>query len=366
MNRKTVVLKDFSVDDAGAFKALFAPYNVVDKQGDLTMPGAFGSQAVIISGYGHASWREGVDALPVGKGRIFDGDVGGIVEGKFFLDTISGSETYKVVKNLGELQEWSYALPEIESEMQTIDGKPVRILKRITVNEVSPVLMGAGIGTRTLEVKKAIASHTTATDGGSWDSGVAVRHARGGEPSAYYRKVFAWEDPDGDPSVKSTYKFPHHFVSEDGTPGAASTRACSSGIAVLNGGRGGANIPDGDRPGVYRHLAKHLKDSGQEEIPELRSIDVSVRSMPIMDHLELVLEDVTDMTMRIEDVAEKREVQDRHPAEATIKRALAVKAALDDLSRRLGTIGEKHDAAYAEVLKFYQKQTRIREAVYAR
>jgi hypothetical protein len=37
--------------------------------------------------------------------------------------------------------------------MREMDGRQIRILKRITVNEVSPVLMGAGNGTRTLAVK---------------------------------------------------------------------------------------------------------------------------------------------------------------------------------------------------------------------
>ena len=54
---------------------------------------------------------------------------------------------------MGDLQEWSYSLPGIESEMRTIDGETVRILKKITVNEVSPVLRGAGNGTRTLDIK---------------------------------------------------------------------------------------------------------------------------------------------------------------------------------------------------------------------
>jgi hypothetical protein len=151
--RKIFNLKNFKFDDAaGTVRALFAPFNVVDKQGDLTLPGAFGDQRVIIGAYGHRSWDDG---LPVGKGRIFDdGEIGGVMEGAFFLDTAAGLETYKTIKNVGDLQEWSYSLPEIESEMRTIDGNTVRILKKVTVNEVSPVLRGAGNGTRTLEIKE--------------------------------------------------------------------------------------------------------------------------------------------------------------------------------------------------------------------
>jgi len=81
--------------------------------------------------------------------------------------------------------------------------------------------------------------------------------------------MFAWQDPDGDPTTKAAYKFPHHEVDGDGTPGAANLRGCSAGIAVLNGGRGGADIPDGDRQGVWSHLAAHLRD-GDQEPPELK------------------------------------------------------------------------------------------------
>lgn len=152
VTRKIFSLKDLKFDDKlGTVRALFAPFNVVDKQGDLTLPGAFGDQRIIIGAYGHRSWDDG---LPVGRGRIFDdGEIGGVMEGEFFLDTQAGLETYKTIKNVGDLQEWSYSLPEIESEMRTIDGNTVRILKKVTVNEVSPVLRGAGNGTRTLAIK---------------------------------------------------------------------------------------------------------------------------------------------------------------------------------------------------------------------
>jgi hypothetical protein len=151
---KVFLFTQMKFDDAtGKVTAMFAKFNDVDKQGDLTLPGAFGDQPIIIAGYGHASWGSGVDSLPVGKGRIFDGAEGGVMEGQFFLDTTAGLETYKTVKNIGELQEWSYSLPDIDFEMREQDGRRVRILKKIKVNEVSPVLMGAGNGTRTLDIK---------------------------------------------------------------------------------------------------------------------------------------------------------------------------------------------------------------------
>ena len=143
---KTVSLIDLHLDDEGTFKALFAPFETWDKTGDWTEKGAFGRQRVVISAYGHGSTTDG--RLPVGKGIIYDSDElrGGVVEGKFFLKTSAGRETYDTVKELGELQQWSYWLPKVESEVGTREGKKGRILKKIEVGEVSPVLRGMGNG----------------------------------------------------------------------------------------------------------------------------------------------------------------------------------------------------------------------------
>jgi hypothetical protein len=115
----------------------------------------------------------------------------------------------------------------------------------------------------------AIKVHHTETDDRRWDGPGNEAKLKSGESQAYYRRAYAWQDPEGDPTTKAAYKFIHHFVDGDGNPGAASTRGCSAGIAVLNGGRGGADIPDSDRQGVYNHLAAHLRDADMEP-PDLR------------------------------------------------------------------------------------------------
>ena len=81
------------------------------------------------------------------------------------------------------------------------------------------------------------------------------------------RRAFAWADPDADPDTKAAYKFVHHEVSARGQVGPANVKACVSGIGILNGARGGARIPDADRKGVHSHLARHLRDAGEEPPP---------------------------------------------------------------------------------------------------
>ena len=147
-------LTGVSVKDAdeGVVEAVFSTFGVVDKDGDITDPGAFEDGASVrISAYGHTSWG---GQLPVGRGVIKTTDDEAILLGQFFLNTTGGRDTFEAVKGLGELQEWSYGFDVIESEDVDDDEKAAsRRLKKLKVHEVSPVLLGAGIDTRTLTVK---------------------------------------------------------------------------------------------------------------------------------------------------------------------------------------------------------------------
>jgi HK97 family phage prohead protease len=124
-----------------------------------------------------------------------------------------------------------------------------------------------------------IGIHHTVTSEEPWDGPAAKANLKNDAEEAYYRKAFAWEDPEGDPKTKAAYKFIHHEVSADGTVGAANVKGCQSGIGVLNGAMGGADIPDGDRQGVYNHMAAHLKDA-EYEPAELNSANPAAGTPP--------------------------------------------------------------------------------------
>jgi hypothetical protein len=70
----------------------------------------------------------------------------------------------------------------------------------------------------------------------------------------------AWYDSDN-PDVKSSYKLPHHHASGNH---AVVWRGVAAAMAALLGARGGVDIPDSDKEGVYNHLAKHYKDFDKE------------------------------------------------------------------------------------------------------
>jgi hypothetical protein len=257
-------------DQPGHFRAEFATLNVIDHDQDVTEPGAFqdGQETII------EAWNHNYGDLPVGKGVIHEEKDKAILDGHFFLDTIGGQEHYKTVKNLENLQEWSYTFEVTDSGLGTFEDQDVRFLRGLDVWGIAPVQRGAGIETRTVDIKgqkAALASHSTPTTDAAWDGPANEARARSGEDAAYYRRIYAWRDPDGDPTVKSTYKFVHHMVDGNGNPGAANVRGCQTGIGVLNGGRGGTTIPDADRQGVWNHLARHLRDADLEP-PELKSL----------------------------------------------------------------------------------------------
>jgi len=142
-----------------------------------------------------------------------------------------------------------------------------------------------------MEQRKAMPIHHTDVSTGKWDAGKNEKNLRNDGDAAYYRKAYAWMDPEKDPDTKAAYKFIHHEVASDGTVGPANLRACSATIAVLNGGRGGANIPDTDRNAVWAHVAAHLRD-GDMEPPELKSHEhkIAHRSFSV-DELRMIGED---------------------------------------------------------------------------
>lgn len=151
----TKSLGQVEIKDAakGEVSAVFSRFGVVDKDGDITLPTAFEDGAPVrISAYQHKSWE---GALPVGKGVIRTTDTEAILEGRFFLQTAAGRDTFEVVKEMGSLQEWSYGFDIEDFSYEERGEDRVRILEKSKIHEVSPVLLGAGIGTRTLGVKGA-------------------------------------------------------------------------------------------------------------------------------------------------------------------------------------------------------------------
>jgi hypothetical protein len=155
MASKTFSRVEVKDEDKGEVVAVFATLDVIDSDGDVTPKGAFGDGAKApMSAYGHQSH---FGALPVGKGVIREKGNEARFEGRFFMDTPEGKSTFTVVKALAEdaMGEWSYGYDPVKFSFGEKDGQRVRFLEQLKVHEVSPVLIGAGVNTRTLAAKSA-------------------------------------------------------------------------------------------------------------------------------------------------------------------------------------------------------------------
>lgn len=366
MDSKALTRVEVKSASKGEVSAVFATFNVVDKDGDVTLPGAFEDGAdVLISAYGHKSWQHMGAMPPVGKGRIRVTPTEAILEGQFFMDTAHGRDAFNTVKGAGDLQEWSYGFNVLDAEPGTFLGKSVQFLKKLFVKEVSPVFEAVGVNTRTLAVKSAspegtvlmpfeykaaIRPHDTKTVNSPWNASAVVKAIPDNASVSDLRSVFAWVDSNADPESKSSYKFPHHM----GVNGPANIRACVAGIAALNGARGGSSIPDADRKGVYNHLANHLRDADKEP-PELRSSLVgSADGLKFHDELTVVLCDLSNVRERASEVVALRRQKGRAPLASGSAEILTW---IDEELRELKSLlnSPEEDAAY-EYLRFVRSQ----------
>jgi phage head maturation protease len=363
--REHKTLTGVSIKDAdqGLVSAVFATLNVVDADGDVTLPGAFEDGAEVrISAFGHASWG---GALPIGKGRIREQGDEAILDGQIFLGTTHGRDHFETLKEMGSLMEWSYGFDILEaSDGEHTSGEKVRFLRKLKVHEVSPVMLGAGVDTRTLAVKdlkRAIPPHSTAVSDAEWDGAAARANLRNDGSAAYYRSAFAWVDPDGDPETKTAYKFIHHEVDADGNVGAANIAACLTGIGVLNGGRQGTTIPEADRQGVWNHLARHLRDADREP-PELRS-----KRLSFPDEAENVLGGIQALVSRVESWGSGSELKEgRVLSAANRERIAAVVEAMAEIDERLRKLlaesdPDKHRAEVRrELARYFALEAQLR------
>jgi HK97 family phage prohead protease len=263
---------------AGEITGHAAIFGNVDLQGDLIVKGAFKRTL--------QNWAKAKSRIPLVDGHLAgdtDRLLGSVLEAKedsdglWFRAAFSAAQraqdarTKAVEGHLSGVSIGWLPVPGGIDFSETAEGV-VRVLKEIRLLEISLTPIPANPEAVLTSAKTAIGRHKTGTSSGSWDG--AANKARLPEEAAPLRAANAWRDPDGDPATKAAYKFIHHEVSSDGKVGDANLTGCSAGIAVLNGGRGGANIPDADRQGVYNHLAGHLRD-GDREPPELKALSLA-------------------------------------------------------------------------------------------
>lgn len=164
---------------------------------------------------------------------------------------ISGKNEARIQQAVSLLQE---VLAELEAN-EPADDEPAE---------------DAGKAQEEIETKGAIgyADHGTAPESEAWDA--AGEMAKATEP-ADWKAMCAWYD-SSKPDDKGSYKLPHH--QGDGEHKAV-WRGVAAAMAALLGARGGVDIPEGDRKGVYNHLKKHYAEF-DKEAPEFKAVEDQV------------------------------------------------------------------------------------------
>ena len=289
-HRKTATAIIKQTGEDGSFEAVIATFGEVDSDGDIVERGAFGGATVSVLPT-HQSQH-----VPLGKATIEERGDEAVAVGQLNLEIPAAQEWHSALKfdlaNPPAVQEWSWGFRIEESTEETVDGEPIRRLVELDMLEVSPVLRGASVGTRTLGVK-ASKAHSTGVTTAPWDAPVSARRLKtGAKTSGAYALL------QGDRGLLL-----HHVVAEDGTTGAASAHACLAGIATLKAVRGDSALDAVDRKAAYDHLAAHLKD-GNLSAPKL--LDESQPGLPLLDQVRLAMWDTEAAVARLDSVAAER------------------------------------------------------------
>lgn len=135
----------------GSVEAEFSVFDVEDRDGDVVTASALkpyhGKELPMV--WAH-DW-----AQPVGKGTLAISEKSAVFAGSF-LSTTRGQEAYETVKQMGDLQQWSWGFRVTESHWEKHGSKTVRLIKGVEPFEVSPVLVGANPYTSTVAIKSRL------------------------------------------------------------------------------------------------------------------------------------------------------------------------------------------------------------------
>ena len=151
MDTKTFRAELKQVNASGTFEAVVATLGVVDHDGDIIEPGALaGKVAAIVPAHQQHT-------VPLGKVKIEERGSEVIAMGTLNLTIPAAKDWHEALKfdlaNPPAVQEWSWGYVPIDAKDDIVNGETIRRLMNVDLMEVSPVLRGASIGTRTLGVK---------------------------------------------------------------------------------------------------------------------------------------------------------------------------------------------------------------------
>jgi hypothetical protein len=124
-----------------------------------------------------------------------------------------------------------------------------------------------------------------ADKGLSWDGPSEIAKATPDDLNA----MCAWRDGDQPKENKGAYKLPHHLAEGHAVVWSGVTAA----MGALMGARGGLNVPEEDRRGIFSHLGKHYEDFS-ETSPDFKS----VKEIELQDALDVMAQKNVELSER--------------------------------------------------------------------
>jgi HK97 family phage prohead protease len=263
--------------------AIFATTGNEDSVGDIILPGAFKKTLKERARRIRVLWNHRYEDPPIATVEkiqeidLSDQGILGVQTGLWaevnFLDTPRAQEVYEAIK-AGAISEASIGFDLVKNKWK-IEGNK-RIISELILWDISFVNWGANDKTYIVE-KAAVPFRSYGVDlESSWNAptlGDFTSDTWDDLSDAEKRRIgnhFAWSQ-NWPPEAFGDLKLPHHVPSADGV-GKAVWRGVSAAMAALMGARGGVDIPDSDRQGVYNHLVQHYKEMDKIP-PDYKSVD---------------------------------------------------------------------------------------------
>ena len=318
----------------------------VDRDGEVIIPkGAkienFRKNPVVLFAHDYKS-------PPIGKNISLEIKDDEIIAKTQFADTQLGRELYQLYKE-GFMSAWSVGfIPVKESDRKVLEGQKGKTYEEWELLEYSAVPVPSNPEALTIarskglkveeiekylevkdemELKGVIPYKETpkAPEDTPWNAPKEIREADVSD----LKIMCAWYDSEN-PDIKTSYKLPHHRAKDH----YVVWRGVAAAMGALLGARGGVNIPEKDKRGVYNHLAKHYKQFDKEP-PEFKEYTELELKGLAYEGLIILNDDIVKEDKKVDDdiVKEGRVLSEKNRKliKEVITRMDELKSALEEL-----------------------------------
>ena len=258
--------------NVGKFDGYCAIFNKLDFNGDIILPGAF-KRSLDLQGNKRPLYFEHIPHELLGAGFVEEDDTGLKINGEINLDTQIGKEQFSNMQK-GYLDTMSIGYMTVLADFIG----STRYLKEMALWETTLTTLPAMPDAR-VEAKSVVPFQDLpiAPDDTVWNAPAAasrVSEWAGGPDKekvdwGKYKKAFLWFDEDN-PTKFGSYKLGIGDIV--GGSLKAIPKAIFSVAGVLNGARGGVDIPSDDKDKIWNQLQRYYKKM-DKEMPEKASLD---------------------------------------------------------------------------------------------